>query len=168
MLSVMRYANGRIVQLGCIVALAVATAAPLFAADTFYLGPWEIAAAKQGPWANAETWKRSAPEAKKSIGTTVTFEPKAIRGRGILACDNPKYELKDYSVDMLFQGMFGEMHARDNAADPVKLAGTLGFRGTSWKTLETGCEGMIDFHFIDRTTAAFALNNYVYILKRKQ
>jgi hypothetical protein len=168
MLSIMRYPNGRIVHLGCILALVIAAAALAVAADAFYIGTWEVVSAKQGPWGDTEAWKRSAAEAKEFIGTTVTFAPKAIRGRGILTCANPKYDLKDYTADMLFQGMFGEMHARDTAADPVKIAENVGFHGASWKTLETGCEGMIDFHFIDRTTAAFALNNYIYILKQKR
>ena len=73
---------------------------------------------------------------------------------------------------MLFQGAFGEMHLRDKSADPAKIAATLGFRGSAsktptWKTLETGCANELDFHFLDPTTAAFGLNNYVYMLKKQ-
>jgi hypothetical protein len=66
---------------------------------------------------------------------------------------------------MLFQGKFGEMHDRDKAVDPVKIAAAAGFRGISWKTLETGCE--IEFHFIDERTAAIGLNNYIYKLQKQ-
>lgn len=69
---------------------------------------------------------------------------------------------------MLFQGMSGEMHGRDKSLDPGKIAESAGFRGSSWKTLETGCEGMVDSHFIDPTTAAFGFNNYIYILEKQR
>jgi len=55
---------------------------------------------------------------------------------------------------------------RDKSADPAKIAAKLGFRGSSWKTLETG-GGELDYHFLDPGTAAFGLNNYVYILKKQ-
>ena len=66
---------------------------------------------------------------------------------------------------MIFQGAFGEMQSSNKAADPNKIAASLGFSGTSIKTLETGCE--IDFHFVDVTTAEIGLNNYVYTLKKQ-
>ena len=44
-------------------------------------------------------------------------------------------------------------------------AASLGFTGPSIKTLETGCE--VDFHFVDRTTAAIALDDYIYTLKKQ-
>ena len=64
------------------------------------------------------------------------------------------------------------MHLRDKSADPAKIAATLGFRGSAsktptWKTVETGCANELDFHFLDPTTAAFGLNNYVYMLKKQ-
>jgi hypothetical protein len=68
---------------------------------------------------------------------------------------------------MLFQGEFGEMNRRDKSADPAKLAAKLGFKGTSWKTVETGCGNELDFHFIDPATTTFGLNNYVYTLKKQ-
>jgi hypothetical protein len=64
-----------------------------------------------------------------------------------------------YPADMLFQGAFGEMHNRDKSADPVKIAQGIGFRGSRWKTLETGCGNEIDYHFLDPTTAAFGLSS---------
>jgi hypothetical protein len=33
--------------------------------------------------------------------------------------------------------------------------------------LETGCAVEIDYHFIDSSTAAIGLNDYVYILTRQ-
>ena len=68
---------------------------------------------------------------------------------------------------MLFHGAFGEMHEHNKASDPAKIAAALGFRGSRWKTLETGCGNEIDYHFLDSTNAAFGLNDYVYFLKRQ-
>ncbi len=71
----------------------------------------------------------------------------------------------NYTADMLFQGAFEEMHDNNKSADPAKLAASLGFTGTSFKTLETGCE--IDWHFVDMSTVEIGLNDYVYALKKQ-
>ena len=104
---------------------------------------------------------------KGLVGKVFSIMPKMITGPRQLACPRPKYEVKDYTADMLFQGEFAEMRGRDKSADPMKLAADVGFRGSSWKTLETGCGNEIDFHFIDPNTAAFGLNDYIYILKKQ-
>jgi hypothetical protein len=62
---------------------------------------------------------------------------------------------------MLFQGSFAEMK------DPAKVAASVGFKAPKTKVLETGCGNEVDFHFIDPSTAAFGLNNYIYILKKQ-
>jgi len=103
---------------------------------------------------------------KSLVGKTVVIGRAAIVGPGILGCKGPRYRVKDYPADMLFQGGFGEMHEKDKSVDPAKIAAALGFRGASWKTLETGCATELDFHFIDPTTGAFALNNYIYKFKK--
>jgi hypothetical protein len=66
---------------------------------------------------------------------------------------------------MLFQGALGELHDADKSKDPPKLAAALGFTGTAFKTLETGCE--IDWHFVDPTTAEVGFNGYVFTLKKQ-
>lgn len=138
----------------------------LFAGDTFYLGTWKIASAVEAPWADAKH-KDDPAEMKSLVGKTVIIKPLEISGPHQLACKGPKYEVKEYPADMLFQGAFGEMKSRDKSVDPTKLAAKLGFKGSSWKTLETGCGMEIDFHFIDMTTTTFGLNNYVYTLKKQ-
>ncbi len=104
---------------------------------------------------------------KSLVGSVVVIKPHEIMGPRQTACKGPSYAVKDYPADMLFQGAFGEMHERDHAADPAKIAAGLGFQGPSWKTLETGCGNGLDYHFADKDTAEFGLNNYVYILKRQ-
>jgi hypothetical protein len=146
----------------CILLLA----ALAFAADNFYLGTWKIESALLAPWADP-AHKDDAAEMKTLVGKIVTFKHSEIIGPRQVACKTPNYHVKDYPADMLFQGAFGEMQSRDKSVDPAQVAAKLGFKGKSWKTLETGCETELDFHFIDPATATFGLNNYVYKLKKQ-
>jgi hypothetical protein len=142
-------------------------AAPLSAADPFYIGKWKIVSAAVAPWWEDKARKPDATYLRALTGKTITITPRSIEGPGPLACKNPQYKLTDYPADYLFQGAFGEMQRRDKSADPVKIAASLGFRGASWKTLETGCEHAVDFHFRDSSTAVIGLDNYVYTLKKQ-
>jgi hypothetical protein len=144
---------------------ALVSAAP--AADPFYIGTWKITSAIVAPWQVERPYGSDVAEMKTLVSKTVVIQPKAILGPRQVACKGPNYKVKDYPADMLFQGEFGEMQRRDKSVDPVKIAAGLGFRGSSWKTLETGCGNELDYHFLDPTTAAFGLNNYVYILKKQ-
>jgi hypothetical protein len=141
------------------------------AAEPFYLGTWKITSAVVAPWQVDRPYGSDAAEMKSLVGKTVVIQPTGIVGPRQAACKSPNYQVKDYPADMLFQGAFGEMHARDKSADPVKIAAKLGFRGSAsgmtWKTLETGCGNELDYHFLDPGTAAFGLNNYVYTLKKQ-
>ena len=138
-----------------------------FAADPFYLGTWKIVSAAPAPWVDSER-KPDLAESKTLTGKIVKIEARRITGPHQVACADPKYQVKTYPVDMLFQGSFGEMKQRDKSVDMAKAAASAGFRnGTEWKTLETGCETEVDFHFIDPTTAAFGLNNVIYTLKKQ-
>jgi len=133
--------------------------------DVFYLGNWKITSAVVAPWSDTAR-KPDTAEMKTLVGSTVVLTANAIRGPRALACSKLRYQVRDDPADMLFQGAFGEMHERNKASDPAKIAAGLGFRGSRWKTLETGCGNEIDYHFLDSTNAAFGLNNYVYFLKR--
>jgi len=129
-----------------------------------WLGSWKIAEAKVAPWAG-KSRARSDVDLKELLNKTVTFRPREIAGPPMLACKGPKYKLTDYSADMLFQGAFGDMHQKDERVEPAKVAASLGFQGQSWQVLETGCD--VDWHFIDATTLAIGLNDYVYLLKKQ-
>ena len=144
--------------------LIVATLAiPLAAADTFYLGTWKIDSTVVAPWADL---KPDPAEMKSLTGKTISIQPAEITGPRPLACKGPHYKVRDYPANMLFQGAFEEMQRRDKSADPAKLAAKLGFRGSSWKTLETGCANELDFHFADPATAMFGLNDVIYTLRK--
>jgi hypothetical protein len=147
----------------CVV-LSLASAA--LAADPFYLGAWKIESAAVAPWADGAR-KPDQVEMKSLVGRTIVIRAGEIIGPRQLACKGPKYVVKDYPADMLFQGAFGEMQRRDKSVNPGKIADSLGFHGSSWKTVETGCGNELDFHFLDPTTFAFGLNDYVYKLKKQ-
>ena len=152
--------------LALVIAAALALGAPAAQAAEPWLGTWKITEAKIAPWA-AKSRGRSDVDLKELLNKTVTFRPREIAGPPMLICKGPKYKLSDFSADMLFQGAFGEMHLQDKSVDPVTVAASVGFRGSRWKTLETGCAVEIDYHFIDPATAAFGLNDYVYTLKKQ-
>ena len=134
--------------------------------DPFYLGTWKIDSAQVAPW--VEKGRTPDPtEMKSLVGKTITIAAKGITGPGFLSCKAPKYQVKDYPPDFLFQGSFGEMQMKDKSVDPAKVAAKLGFTGKTSKALETGCANEIDYHFPDMTTAEFGLNDYVYILKKQ-
>ncbi len=137
------------------------------AADPFYLGTWKITSAAVAPWQAGPPYQSDLTEMKSLVNRIVLIQRKAIVGPRPVACKGPNYQVKDYPADMLFQGAFGEMHRRDRSADQAKIAARLGFQGTSWKTLETGCGNELEYHFLDPATAAFGLNNYVYTMKKQ-
>ena len=141
---------------------ALGAAVPSRAADQFYLGDWKIDSAVEAPWARP---KISASEKNSLMGKTVMVKAREIAGPQPFACKGATYKVTDYSADMLFQGAFEEMRDINKSADPHKLAESLGFSGTTFQTLETGCE--IDWHFVNPTTAKIGLNNFVYTLKKQ-
>jgi hypothetical protein len=151
--------------IGTLLLLVGSTGAIMQAADPFYVGTWKIVSAVPAPWDKVHALMS---EAKTLDGKIVRIEAKRITGPHQVACAQPHFVVKDYPADMLFQGSFDELRRRDKSADPAKLAASIGFtKGPTWKTLETGCETEVDFHFIDPSTAAFGLNNVVYTLKKQ-
>jgi hypothetical protein len=146
--------------------LASACLIPIFGADAFYLGTWKIASAVVAPWADPHT-QPDPSEMKSLVGKIVVVKPLEITGPRAWACKGPKYKITDAPADYLFQGAFGEMQRRDRSVDPSKLAAKLGFQGSSWKTLETGCANELDLHFVDPATAEFGLNDFVYTMKKQ-
>jgi len=136
------------------------------AADAFYLGQWKITGAVAAPWIKSDA-ELSPDEMKELVGKTITLKPGAVEGPGQFPCKGAVYEVMEGGPDMLFQGMLGQMHDENAAADPQKLAEQAGFTGTHFRTVVTGCEYAVDFSFgEDPNQAMFALNNALYTLKR--
>jgi hypothetical protein len=151
-------------RIGFAVALFGIAIGPSAHAGPFYLGTWKFVSAVVAPWADPHE-KPDASEKDALVDKTVTLAATAIAGPKVFACKGPHYKVSDFTADLLFQGAFEEMRDNDKSVDPQKLAASLGFTGTSFKTLETGCE--IDWHFVDMDTVEVALDDYVYTLKRQ-
>lgn len=132
----------------------------------FYLGTWRVASAVVAPWADTSQ-PPSTAEKDALVGKTVTFRAASIDGPKQLACRNLNYKLVDSGPDMLFQGELAEPREGQPPPDPAAAAAALGFKGVSWKTLETGCSNELDFHFLDEKTAEFGLNDYVYRMEKQ-
>ena len=137
------------------------------AEDAFYLGRYKITQVVKAPWGKSDA-ELDPAEMKALVGQTITLKSDSVEGPGSFPCKGPKYEVLEGGPDMLFQGMFGQMHDENASNDPQKLAEQIGFAGTQYRTVITGCEYEVDFSFgTDNDTARFALNNAVYTLKRQ-
>jgi len=146
----------------CATSLSTATAE-----EPFYLGQWKIAEAVPGPWIKSDA-ELFPDEMKALVGQTLTIKADAIEGPGGFPCKGPKYEVIEGGPDMLFQGAFGQMQSENAANDPQKLAEKVGFTGTAYRTVMTGCEFAVDFSIgADKDTMMFALDNAVYVMKRQ-
>lgn len=143
--------------------LAAALAAALLpgtalAASLDFYGTWLIAEARVAPWAKAGESAFSLEEQHRLVGSKVIYRKTRIDGLAPLGCARPHYRVIEVPPDYLFQGTLTQ---------PAAQAQALGFRSARIATLDTGCEGAIDFHFVDPTTAMFALNNMIYTLRRQ-
>jgi len=138
---------------------------PAVAEDSSFLGNWTIDKAVVAPWVDTAA-KPDGTEMKSLLGKTITFKKEGVVGPGVLACSGPSYELTEGGADMLFQGALTQK-PDGSEQDPRPAAAALGFHGSTIKTLQTGCENEIDYHFVDNDTAEFGLNDYVYTLKRQ-
>lgn len=133
-----------------------------FAQDR-YAGRWTIARGDPAPWAGAEGAVDPA-EVKRLVGRHVTFEAKRIRGPVPLGCTAPHYVVKHVPAEGLFQGGLAEYG--DPALGADALATRIGFAGRPIATLDTGCDGAIDFHATGDDELLFALDNVIYRLHR--
>jgi hypothetical protein len=139
--------------LACLAALPATAAAPQ---RPFY-GRWLIAEAHSAPWYNPSD-SGTRPFDDHLVGKSIVYMPSRIVGPRLLACKGPRYRMLETTPDYLFQG---------GLTAPAAQAAALGFRGSRIATLETGCAGAIDFHFINDSTALFALDNMVYTLRKQ-
>lgn len=139
-----------------IAATALLTA-PAAAADPQYLGTWVIAEGHPAPWADPAQ-PATAPFADRILGKTVTFTATRIIAPAPLSCRRAAYAVHRVPPEALFQG--GLPH-------PERDAARLGFVSGGIPTLETNCNAMFEYHFARAGTALFALNNTIYVLRRR-
>jgi hypothetical protein len=142
---------------GVALATVLAAIVPAQAAEPDFYGPWLITEARTAPWAKSDSGF-SAEEQHRLIGSKVVYGKTRITGPSPLGCDKPHYRFLEATPDYLFQG---------GLTEPAAQAVALGFRLQTITTLETGCEGWIDFHFVDARTALFGLNNMIYTLRKQ-
>jgi hypothetical protein len=140
-------------------ALGAVAASPAVAAPRApsYLGTWLIAGAQPAPWVVPGD-PSTQPYDAQLVGKTIVYEKRRIVAPNPLACEKPNYAIKNPPPEGLFQG---------GLTAPAAQAAALGFRGRTIRTLETGCEGWFEFHFVDASTAMFALDNMVYTIRRQ-
>jgi hypothetical protein len=149
---------GRSSLLTAVALAALFASAPLDAAPhPAYLGSWLIAEVHPAPWVNAKD-PATAPFDDHLVGRMVTYTPARIVAPRPLACLRPRYRWTAFPPEDLFQG---------GLTSPRAQAAALGFRRAGIPTLETGCEGPIDFHFTEAGTVLFALDNNIYTLHKR-
>ena len=147
-----------IVRIAIAAVAALTLANPPAAAQGAIAGTWVIRQAQvTAPWVPQGTAPPADTYQRRLAGARITFAATRINGPAPLACRGPHYAMRDYGPDMLFQGNLTQAEAQATA---------LGFTTRPIKTLETGCEGAIDFHMLDDNTMQFALNNRIYTLDR--
>jgi len=124
-----------------------------------FYGVWMISQARPAPWVDASN-AADPYLGRRLVGQKVIFLWHAIDAPGPLGCDRPDYHMVEVPPEGLFQG---------NLTQPILQAHALGFRpGAPVTTLQTDCEHIIDFHFVNHTTAMFALDNTIYTLRKRR
>lgn len=126
--------------------------------DVPFFGVWMITKAAPASWTDAA--HTSDPFlAQRWVGKKVIFLWDGIDAPAPLGCGGAAYRTVEVPPDYLFQG---------NLTQPIMQAQALGFRaGAPVRTLQTDCEGAIDFHFVNLNTAMFALDNTIYTMRKR-
>jgi hypothetical protein len=148
--------------LACI-ALAAATASS-HAADGGVLGRWTIERAEPAPW-NAPGVRPDDSIASAYVGKSVTFAEKRIDGPALLACTDPELRFVPVPAEGLFQGGLAGIDV--DAPKARATATRMGFAAQPVRTVVTKCEHDIAFHLSDEDHAAFALDNWIFWMKRE-
>ena len=142
--------------------LLVSFAQPAVAQGVF-AGPWKIEKSEPAPWVKTPDVIEKR-EVKRLIGARVEMHADRIDGPAPLNCAHPRYEIKSYPAEGVFEGGLAEM--RDASTTPDKLADSIGFVKRPIMTLVPNCESEIEYHAIDDNHLIFALNNSLYRLTR--
>jgi hypothetical protein len=134
---------------------------PAAAADNPLLGKWQITEVIVAPWAS-KLQKPQTAETRRLLNMQITFATKAMTsGYPTLNCSDAKFEVTSDPADVLFQGALLEPNQESVAA-------RLGLPHGEVPTVEINCSnGDFPFHFRDKDTALFALNDMIYTIKRR-
>ena len=133
--------------------------APASAQNISILGTWTITRSTPAPWVKPGEEARESDD-KALLGHQFVFTKDSVTAPAPPlqpVCRKPHYVLSAVPPDYLFEGTL---------PDPEKQAAALGFKGKTIPTIETGCEGVADFHFLNKDAALFGLNDRVYRIER--
>ena len=114
------------------------------------------------PWIGADkihTIKET--DVRRFVKQRVTFEATAVKSRDpLLACKDPRYEPTRIPPAGMFQGSLQEPKG--------DMARALGLPDGIVPGVDVACSnGRFSYHFSDKDTALFALDNVIYTLKRR-
>jgi hypothetical protein len=127
------------------------------------LGRWQIEAAAVAPWVApdkiATTIKET--EVRRFVKQRITFEADSVKSRDpVFACKGATYEPTRIPPEGLFQGGL--------PAPQGQIARALGLPDGPSPGIDVACpNSRFSYHFRDKDTALFALDNVIYTLKRR-
>ncbi len=127
------------------------------------LGRWQIVSAGVAPWLAPDKIHTTIKETdvRRFVKQRLTFEPTAVKSRDpLLACKDVRYEPTRIPPAGMFQG---------NLPEPKgEVARKLGLPDGTVPGVDVACpNARFSYHFPDKDTAMFALDNVIYTLKRR-
>ena len=141
-------------------AAASALAAP---AEISILGDWEIVEAEPGPWTDPADRPALMSEGKRMRKLVISFAANQVHSkhRAFSCTRGVTYEPNSLDPDSIFQGNLPE-------PNPTAAALRMGFARSAIPGVDVRClKATYTFHFRDRNTTLFNLDNVIYTLKRR-
>lgn len=140
-------------------------AGPARAGGAGFFGRWKIERADPAPWVESGQGPDESI-AEAYVGESVSFEERRIGGPALLACAGPEVRVVEVPAEGLFQGgLAGKDVDVPKARETAKR---IGFGTQPVRTVVTSCEHDIAFHLSDDDHAAFALDNWIFWMKRER
>lgn len=139
-----------------------AAAALAQGAQPVLIGRWEVIQAAIAPWIGDKVEMVRESEVKKLLKQRIVFAAKAMTSQyPVLNCSDATYEPTRMPPANLFQGALPDPHQ-------AAFAKAIGFAGSEISGIDLACStGRFSFHFRDRDTALFALDNVIYTIRRR-
>lgn len=133
--------------------------APASAGDNPFLGQWTVSDAKLGPWVGPGEHPAVNP---KMAHAKFTFTATGVTAPEPLGCAKAIYEVKTVGPEFLFEG---------GLTDPKPQARALAFTTDTFPAMSFSCDRSdadisMDYAMPDKNTVVFALDNWIYIMKR--
>jgi len=125
-------------------------------------GRWEVTQAAIAPWVGDKIGLVRESEVRKLLKQRITFSARAAASQyPALNCSDATYEPTRLPPAGLFQGALPEPHQ-------ATFAKAIGFASGEIAGFDLACpNARFSFHFRDRDTLLFALDNVIYTLKRR-